>query len=165
MRRKAMKESNKTNLVSGIISFCLIIGVGYMVVVETIALRPPLSSQVTADTQDGVLELSAALQKVRSEYLKISDEADRILIYKLFAGSSEYLSHAVSLQTTSQFDPMLGRVQSSYGWKRDKYKKFTDAVSDYLTEAGYDEPRKLSKEEDRKWFRDIFKSLTNAIKD
>mgnify|MGYP001280605872 FL=1 len=96
--------------------------------------------------------------------LKISDEADRVLVYKLFAGSAEYLSNAVSLQTTAQFDPMLGRVQSSYGWERDKHKKFTDAVSDYLIEAGYDEPRKLSTEEDRKWFRDIFKSLTNAIK-
>jgi len=160
-----MKESSKPNLALRIISFCLLLGVGYMVFVETIALRPPLSSQVTTDTQDDALKLSGTLKKVRSEYLKISDEVDRILIYKLFAGSSEYLSNAVSLQTTSQFDPMLGRVQSSYGWKRDKYKKFTDAVSDYLVEAGYDEPRKLSTEEDRKWFRDIFQSLTNAIKD
>ena len=159
-----MKENSKPNLALSIISFCLILGVGYMVAVETLALRPPLSSQVV-DNQDDALKLSSALKKVRSEYLKISDEAARILIYKLFAGSSEYLSHAVSLQTTSQFDPILGRVQSSYGWERDKYKKFTDAVSDYLTEAGYDEPRKLSKEEDRKWFRDIFKSLADAIKD
>ena len=70
----------------------------------------------------------------------------------------------LSLKTTAQFDPMLGRVQSSYGWERDKHKEFTDAVSDYLIEVGYEEPRKLSTEEDRKWFRDIFRSLADAIK-
>ena len=108
--------------------------------------------------------VAKALDKVRDAFVKIESEADRALIYKLFAGSAEYLSHAVSLQTTAQFDPMLGRVQSSYGWEREKYDDFTDAVSDYLVEAGYDEPRKLSTEEDRKWFRDIFKSLTDAVK-
>jgi hypothetical protein len=159
-----MKVSSKPNLALNIIAFCLVFGLGYSIAVAPFSSSFTLSSQVTADTTDETAELSDALKKVRSEYLKISDEADRVLVYKLFAGSAEYLSNAVSLQTTSQFDPMLGRVQSSYGWERDKYKKFTDAVSDYLIDAGYDEPRKLSTEEDRKWFRDIFKSLTNAIK-
>jgi hypothetical protein len=143
---------------------CLVFGLGYSLAVTPSIFHPALSSQVSADTTNETVELSDALKKVRLEYLKISDEADRLLVYKLFAGSAEYLSHAVSLQTTSQFDPMLGRVQSSYGWERDKHTEFTSAVSDYLIEAGYDEPRKLSTDEDRKWFRDIFRSLTAAIK-
>ena len=155
-----MKGNSKLNLALNATAFCFIFIMGYTVAVVPFNVLP---QSIPAVSDDNV-EPSAALEKVRSEYLKISDQADRILIYKLFAGSAEYLSHAVSLQTTAQFDPMLGRVQSSYGWERDKHKKFTDAVSDYLIEAGYDEPRKLSTEEDREWFRDIFRSLTDAIK-
>ena len=159
-----MKENSKPNLALHAISFCLVFVVGYTVAIVPFDFLSQSISAVSDNDQEEIVELSAALKKVRAEYIKISDKADRTLIYKLFAGSAEYLSHAVSLQTTAQFDPMLGRVQSSYGWERDKYKEFTDAVSDYLIEAGYDEPRKLSTEEDRKWFRDIFRSLTDAIK-
>ena len=147
-----MKENSKPNLALHAISFCLVFVVGYTVAIVPFDFLPQSISTVSDDD----VELSDALKKVRTEYLKISDKADRTLIYKLFAGSAEYLSHAVSLKTTAQFDPMLGRVQSSYGWERDKHKEFTDAVSDYLIEVGYEEPRKLSTEEDRKWFRDIF---------
>jgi len=155
-----MKENSKPNLALHAISFCLVFVVGYTVAIVPFDFLPQSISTVSDDD----VELSDALKKVRTEYLKISDKADRTLIYKLFAGSAEYLSHAVSLKTTAQFDPMLGRVQSSYGWERDKHKEFTDAVSDYLIEVGYEEPRKLSTEEDRKWFRDIFRSLADAIK-
>jgi len=108
-------------------------------------------------------KLSPALLKVRGEYLKIENKGDRTLIYKLFAGSAEYLKHSVSLKHTGQFDPMLGRVQTSYGWDREKYPDFTQAVSDFLVEAGYEEPRELLEESDRKWFQGIFESLANAI--
>ena len=55
-------------------------------------------------------------------------------------------------------------MQSSYGCAREKYPEFTTAVSEYLVEAGYDEPRKLETQEDRDWFHSIFESLTGAIK-
>tara|TARA_R110000824_G_scaffold53483_14_gene148127 strand:- start:475 stop:954 length:480 start_codon:yes stop_codon:yes gene_type:complete len=108
-------------------------------------------------------KLSPALLKVRGEYLKIEDKGDRTLIYKLFAGSAEYLKNSVVLKHTGQFDPMLGRVQTSYGWNREKYPDFTQAVSDFLVEAGYEEPRELLEESDKKWFQGIFESLVNAI--
>ena len=158
-----MKENSKPTLALHMIAFCFVFVMGYTVAIVPFDFLSQSISGVSDDQEERV-ELSVALKNVRAEYLKISDTADRTLIYKLFAGSAEYLSHAVSLKTTAQFDPMLGRVQSSYGWERDKHKEFTDAVSDYLIEAGYDEPRKLSTEEDRKWFRDIFRSLTDAIK-
>ena len=95
--------------------------------------------------------------------LKIENKGDRTLIYKLFAGSAEYLKNSVVLKHTGQFDPMLGRVQTSYGWDREKYPDFTQAVSDFLVEVGYEEPRGLSEESDKKWFQGIFESLVSAI--
>ena len=116
------------------------------------------------DSEDRESLVLAKLDTVRQEYSKIDDESDRVLIYKLFSGASEYLKHSKHLDNTSQFDPILGRVQSSYGWAREKYPEFTTAVSEYLVEAGYDEPRKLETQEDRDWFQSIFESLAGAIK-
>lgn len=107
---------------------------------------------------------SKELQKVQTEYNKIESESDKILIYKLFSGASEYLSVAKSLESTSQFDPIIGKVQTSYGWNREKYPDFTTAVSDYLVSVKYDEPKPLSSDEDRKRFAEIFKDLSEAIK-
>lgn len=125
--------------------------------------RVPDISDSTVLVGEDSEKLSPALLGVREEYLKIENQSDRILIYKLFAGSAEYLKHSVSLKHTGQFDPMLGRVQTSYGWNREKYPDFTQAVSDFLVEAGYEEPRELLEESDRKWFQGIFESLVNAI--
>lgn len=107
---------------------------------------------------------SKELQKVKDEFNKIESESDKLLIYKLFSGASEYLSVAKSLESTSQFDPIIGKVQTSYGWNREKYPDFTTAVSDYLVSVKYDEPKPLSSDEDRKRFAEIFKDLSEAIK-
>lgn len=117
-------------------------------------------SQQTISQSDTTDEL----QKVKQEYNKIESESDRLLIYKLFSGASEYLSVAKSLESTNQFDPILGKVQTSYGWNREKYPDFTTAVSDYLVSVKYDEPKPLSSDEDRKKFAEIFKDLSEAIK-
>jgi hypothetical protein len=111
----------------------------------------------------GSKNLSPALLKVREEFLKIQNEDDRMLIYKLFSGSAEYLQNSSFVGNTGQFDPILGRVQSSYGWDREKYPTFTDAVSEYLIHVGYDEPRDLDGPESRRWFHSIFENLVTAI--
>ena len=108
--------------------------------------------------------VATALSKVTKEYKNIEDKEDKILIYKLLSGAAEYLKHAKKLKDTSQFDPILGKVQTSYGWEREKYPEFTDAVSDYLVASGYEEPRTLETPEDRAWFQAIFESLVGAIK-
>ena len=112
---------------------------------------------------EGSEKLSPALLKVSEEFLKIQSEDDRILIYKLFSGSAEYLQNSSFVGNTGQFDPILGRVQSSYGWEREKYPAFTDAVSEYLIEAGYDKSRDLDDAEARQWFHSIFKHLVMAL--
>jgi hypothetical protein len=108
-------------------------------------------------------EMSSELRKVVEEFKKIESKEDRLLIYKLFAGSAEYLSIAENLSNTGQFDPVLGKVQSSYGWNREKYPKFTDAVSAYLVSENYDEPKQLQSKEDKQKFAKIFNKLAEAL--
>ena len=86
---------------------------------------------------------SDELKLVEKEFTKIDSTEDKELIHKLFAGAGIYLSKCQVMVNTSQFDPILGRVQSSYGWERDKYSDFTDAVSDYLVSVEYDIPKDL----------------------
>lgn len=107
---------------------------------------------------------SSGLDLVKEEFRGIESKDDKMLIYKLFAGSADYLTNVKTLTQTSQFDPILGRVQSSYGWDREKYPKFTDAVEVYLKEVKYDEPKKLSSKEEIGAFQKIFADLAEATK-
>ena len=116
----------------------------------------PVSSQVVGD--------DSKINKVSDVFSTIQSTEDKLTIYKLFAGSAEYLKNCKSLQATQQFDPILGRVQSSYGWNRDKYPEFTDAVSEYLVSVGYDTPKPLNTDQERKNFSNIFQSLAEATK-
>lgn len=108
-------------------------------------------------------DLSKELKKVAEEFSKIESKEDKLLIYKLLAGSAEYLQAAKKLNSTGQFDPVLAKVQSSYGWDREKYSDFTDAVSDYLVSEKYDEPKELSSKSDREEFAEIFVKLAEAL--
>ena len=111
-----------------------------------------------------VMSEDSPVVKVSQVFSEIQSKEDRLTIYKLFSGSAEYLNNCKSLQATQQFDPILGRVQSSYGWNREKYPEFTDAVSEYLVSVGYDKPKPLTTEEQRKNFSNIFQSLAEATK-
>ena len=106
---------------------------------------------------------SDSLIRVTEEFKKCDPE-DKILIYKLFAGSAEYLKNCESLSSTFQFRPGLGRVQSSYGWNLEKYPSFTDAVSDYLVEVDYVTPKELKTKQERLAFAEIFQGLAEATK-
>ncbi len=107
---------------------------------------------------------SSALTEVQKEFNKIESKEDKLLIYKLIAGSAEYLKASENLKNTGQFDPVLGKVQSSYGWNREKYPKFTDAVSEYLVSEKYNEPKQLLTKEDRANFANIFEKLSEVLK-
>jgi hypothetical protein len=105
---------------------------------------------------------SKELQKVEEVFNSIESKEDKLVIHKLFAGGADYLAVCKSLDSTSRFDPILGRVQTSYGWDREKYPELTDAVSDYLVSVGYDEPKELKSEEDRQNFAKIFQDLAGV---
>lgn len=109
-------------------------------------------------------DASDELQLVEEEFAKIDSTEDKELIHKLFFGAGEYLSKCQTMVNTSQLDPVLGKVQSSYGWERDKYSDFTDAVSDYLVSVEYDIPKNLTTDKERKAFAKIFQDLAEATK-
>jgi hypothetical protein len=111
-----------------------------------------------------VISSESSIDKVSQAFSEIEFKEDKLTIYKLFAGSAEYLKNCKSLQATQQFDPILGRVQSSYSWNREKYPAFTDAVSEYLVSVGYNTPKPLTTDQQRKDFANIFQSLSEATK-
>lgn len=114
-------------------------------------------TEIKADkSKDGLVD------KISGEFKKIESKEDKLLIHKLFAGANAYLKNCESLGSTSQFDPILNRVQTSYGWNRDKYKDFTSSVSDYLLREKYDEPKELKTKQDREAFSKIFETLAGA---
>ena len=104
------------------------------------------------------------IENVSQAFSEIESKEDRLVIYKLFCGSEQYLNNCKSLQATQQFDPILGRVQNSYGWNREKYPAFTDAVSEYLVSVGYNTPKPLVTDQQRKDFANIFQALSEATK-
>ncbi len=104
------------------------------------------------------------LTRVTQVFTSIESTEDKLLIHKLFSGAGEYLNNCEELSTTGQFDPILGKVQSSYGWDREKYPELTDAVSEYLVSVGYQEPKQLNSESERQSFAKIFQDLAGATK-
>ena len=146
--------------------FCLVIAV---LGTADFLIRPDSSyeldinkpAMVVGASQDNTLN-TEALKNVKREFDKIESVEDRETIHKLFSGSASFLTTCKSLKGTYQFSPILGRVQSSYGWNREKYPKFTDAVSDYLVEVGYDEPKQLITTRERLDFAQIFIDLSKA---
>lgn len=111
-----------------------------------------------------VVSSDSPIDEVAKEYQAIESDEDRQLIYKLFAGAAEYLRSAETLEGTQSFGPILGRVQTTYGWEREKYPTFTDAVSDYLISVDYQKPKKLDTPRARENFAQIFDELAEATK-
>lgn len=107
--------------------------------------------------------LTESLTKVQEEFKKM-DEKDRDSVYLQITGASLYLKHTTSLRRTSDFLPILGRVQSDYGWDVEKYPDFTEAVSNYLVQQGFEEPKEIKTKEDREWLYNIFNDLSLALK-
>ena len=107
---------------------------------------------------------SDLIAQVSDEFNKIESKDDKILIYKLFSGAANFLEVCEDMDGTYQFDPILSKVQTSYGWDREKYPSFTDAVSNYLISVGYDIPKPLKTKEERMEFSKIFKALSEATK-
>jgi hypothetical protein len=107
--------------------------------------------------------MTDSLKKVRLEFLKM-EKADQDSVYKQFSGSALFLKNNKVLKSTDKFDPIFGRVQSDFGWNREKYPDFTTAVSEFLKEQGYEQPRMLDSETNRTWFYNIFYSISMSLK-
>lgn len=155
------------------IIFGALITLGFLSLVEKTSY---VLSNKPVEIVAGDAKAPSKIEKVKEEFAKIESKDDKILIYKQFAGASDFLFSAKKLTHTGQFDPILGRVQSSYGWNREvvdkdgkiirqsNYPEFTNAVSEFLIEKGYDDPKKLETREDIESFRKIFQELSEATK-
>jgi hypothetical protein len=119
---------------------------------------------VSGSSEVIVSDSSDLIAQVSDEFNKIESKDDKILIYKLFSGAANFLEVCEDMDGTYQFDPILSKVQTSYGWDREKYPSFTDAVSNYLISVGYDIPKPLKTKEERMEFSKIFKALSEATK-
>lgn len=119
--------------------------------------------KVDVPSEETKFVLTASLKEVAKEFKSMSKE-DQDCLYKQWAGAASFIKSSKSLESTKDFDPLLGRVQADYGWNREKYPKLTDAISVYLKEQGFQEPRELKSSSDREWFYNIFFSLSMAVK-
>lgn len=133
-------------------------------ILALLLLLPIGCIEVKQDEEVASFVLTDSLKGVQKEFAKIESREDKDLIYKQFAGAASYIDNAENLDTSAKFEVLVGKVQTSYGWDREKYPDFTDAVSVYLVEQGFDVPRTLSSEKDKKWLHEIFNSLAEAIK-
>lgn len=140
----------------------VLLGLLLLYFVSSFGLSSKLAPEATP--QQIVVAETQELEKVTEEFNKIESRDDRVLIYKLFAGAAEYLNNCQTMTETAQFDPLLGKVQTSYGWDRERYSAFTDAVSNYLVSVDYDTPKKLETVDQRKDFAKIFQGLAEATK-
>ncbi len=59
--------------------------------------------------------MSKELTKVEETFNEIESKEDKLLIHKMFSGGAEYLLNCETMQATPAFDPLLGKVQTSYG--------------------------------------------------
>lgn len=119
--------------------------------------------QTEANIQ-AVGDSSDSLKKLTKAFRSIENREDKLLIHKIWTGSYLYLKNCEKMTSTSQFEPVLQRVQESYGQEVGKYPDFTDALSEYLVDVGYDDPKPLTTRSERLEFAEIFKGLMEATK-
>lgn len=82
--------------------------------------------------------------KVVSESMSDVSKDDCEIMFKQFTGLAEYLTHSgKNITTTPQVFELIKKFQTDYGWSREKYTKYTDAVEKYLTDKNYKLPKKL----------------------
>lgn len=105
---------------------------------------------------------SEALTKVSVEAKNMS-ESDRNFSFKLFSGLNQYIINS-EIQSSSELDNLIAKMQQDYKWGREKYPNFTSAVSDYLKEKNYQKAIKFDTKEARESTASIFFDLADAVK-
>lgn len=108
--------------------------------------------------------VKASLLNVKKEYSKIESEQDKLTIYKMFAGAADYLSVARTLGSNAEFSTLFANTLVSYGWEKEKYPAFTDAISTYLKSVNYHIPKKITSKEDIENLSQVFKAIEEALK-
>lgn len=101
-----------------------------------------------SDTQTSSEVNSEIVAKIKAASKDIP-EADRITLYKMYAGYASFIKSAIP-QTTASALENFGKVREIYGWQVDKYPEFGKAQKEILTNekytggVNYAKPQKLS---------------------
>jgi|688.fasta_scaffold232717_4 hypothetical protein len=108
--------------------------------------------------------VKASLLTVKKEYEKIQNPEDKLIIYKMFAGAGDYLSVAKTLGSNVEFNSLFANTLVTYGWEKEKYPTFTDAISSYLKSVNYHIPKKITSKQDIENLGQVFKSIEEVLK-
>lgn len=75
--------------------------------------------------------------------MKDVDEATCILAYKQFNGLADYLQATKKIDSVLKLMKVIEDFQKDYGYTREKYVAYTDAVEAFLKKGGYGYPMKI----------------------
>lgn len=116
------------------------------------------------------IEYSQESKDIASTMDDISKE-DKKLIFTQFSGLHEYLSKTNKITKTTELFKVVESFQKDYGYTREKYKDYTDAVEAFLFKKGYKTPKTIvidvqssDKEMARSKVLEDMKTLSDAAK-
>jgi len=84
-----------------------------------------------------------AVKKVDKDVQSIVDamndvsKSDTELMYMQFGGLALYLQNTDKITTVKELNQIFARFQTDYGYKREKYKDYSDAVQGFFEGRGY----------------------------
>lgn len=75
--------------------------------------------------------------------MKDVDEATCVLAYKQFNGLADYLQATKKVDNVLKIMRMVEDFQKDYGYTREKFVAYTNAVESFLKKSGYSYPMKI----------------------
>jgi hypothetical protein len=91
----------------------------------------------------GVASVDSSVQTIVDSMKDVSKE-DAETCYKVFSGLALYLEQTKKVQTTLEAFTLVQTLQTDFGYTREKYKPYTDAVEKFLIDKGYKKVKKIT---------------------
>lgn len=88
------------------------------------------------------VEYSEDAKLIASSMSSVSKEDAEVMCMQ-FSGLAAYLLHTKKITKTSDLVKLITSFQEDYGWTREKYKTYTDAVETFLKKQGYETPKSI----------------------
>lgn len=102
------------------------------------------SIKIKQDTQQVVAITSYSEDaKTIADSMKNISKDDAELMYMQFSGLAQYMSHTKKIKTTAELNKIFGSFQQDYGYSREKYKAYSDAVEAFFLKNGYQETKNI----------------------
>lgn len=111
-----------------VLSLCLLSGCKIKEDLPVITPGPSASSAPAVDRD--VQAIADSMSEVTKK--------DAELMYIQFSGLVAYLGRTEKITTMKQFNGLFERFQTDYGYTREKYPEYSDAVEKFLIKRGYE---------------------------